>query len=146
MSDFKPVIKRHLSVPVLKFEIDKPRYLAITDKMHVGKAQKAKAGEKAKEPATLAACVNLETGEVGQIIVAAVIKGVFTDEYPNDFYVGKCFAITKLAPRPGKSYNQYTVAEIEDPRMQKPAAPVQPAAPAQPAAPVQPAFARGRRA
>jgi hypothetical protein len=107
--------KKLLTIPVLKLVQDQTRYVKITDAMHVGKPQKAKEGEKAKEPATLINCINLEDGAVCQVIVSAVVKSVLTDEYPGDAYVGKCFAITKLGRNPGKQYNQFNVEEIEDP-------------------------------
>lgn len=107
--------KKLLTVPVLKFKEGETRYVKITAAMHVGKPQKAKEGEKAKEPAILANCVNLEDGAVCQIIVSAMVKSVLTEEYPGDGYVGKCFAITKQGRNPGKQYNQFDIEEIEDP-------------------------------
>jgi|SRR5579862_2995416 hypothetical protein len=107
--------KRLLTIPVLKFVQGQARFVKITGAMHVGKPQKAKEGEKAKEPATLAPTVNLEDGSVCQIIVSSVVKSILTDEYPNDTYVGKFFKITKGERNPGKQYNQFEVEEIEDP-------------------------------
>ena len=113
MPEFKT--KKLLTVPVLKFVQDQARHIKVTEAMHIGKPQKAKEGEKPKEPATLANCVNLEDGAVCQIIVSAVLKSVWTDEYPGDSYVGKCFKITKRGRNPGKQYNQFDIEEIEDP-------------------------------
>jgi len=113
MPEFKT--KKLLTIPVLKFVQDTPRYVRITDPMHVGKPQKAKEGEKPKEPATLANAVNLEDGTICQVIVSAVMKSVWTDEYPDGAYVGKCFKITKRGRNPGKQYNQFDMEEIEDP-------------------------------
>jgi hypothetical protein len=107
--------KRLLTVPVLKLVQDQARYVKITEAMHLGKPQKAKEGEKAKEPATLANCVNLEDGSLCLIIVSAVVKSVLDDEYPNGTYVGLCFKITKRGRNPGKQYNQFDIEEIEDP-------------------------------
>ena len=107
--------KKLLTIPVLKFKEGETRYVKITEAMHVGKPQKAKEGEKAKEPAVLANCINLEDGAICQIIVSAVVKSVLTEEYPNDGYVGKCFAITKQGRNPGKQYNQFDIEEVEDP-------------------------------
>lgn len=107
--------KKLLTIPVLKFKEGEIRYVKITDAMHVGKPQKAKEGEKAKEPAVLANCINLEDGAICQIIVSAVVKSVLTEEYPNEGYVGKCFAITKQGRNPGKQYNQFDIEEVEDP-------------------------------
>jgi hypothetical protein len=115
MSNFKRV--RNLTLDVLKFVENEPRYVKITGPIFIGKEQKAKAGDddKKREPAHLAHCVNLEDGAECQIIVSAVVLSVMMDEYPNDGYVGKCFAITKKSRTPGKQYFPYGVEEIEDP-------------------------------
>jgi hypothetical protein len=112
---FVPKRKQLLTIPVLKFVQDQPRFVKITDAMHLGKEQPAKDGEKAKEPATLCNCVNLEDGAECQIILSAVVKSVLTDSFPDGSYVGKCFAITKRGRNPGKQYNQFDIEEIEDP-------------------------------
>jgi hypothetical protein len=109
------VVKKRLTIPLLKLTEGNTQYVKITAPMHLGKEQKAKDGEKKKEPAMLANCVNLQDGSECQIILSAVVKSVLEDEYPNSAYVGKCFAITKQGRAPGKSYNQFDVVEIEDP-------------------------------
>lgn len=106
-------IKRAITLPLLKFAIDVPVYVKITEPMFVGKEIKG-TGEKAKmEPATLANCINLETGEQCQIIIATVLKSIITEEFENESYVGKGFQIIKGAKASGKAYNPYTVAELE---------------------------------
>jgi hypothetical protein len=107
--------KRLLTIPVLKLTQDQPRHIRATGVMHIGKPQKAKEGEKAKDPATLLPCVNLEDSTICQIVVSAVVKSVLTDDYPGDTYVGLCFKITKRGRSVGKQYNQFDVEEIEDP-------------------------------
>jgi hypothetical protein len=107
--------KRLLTIPQLKLVEGHTRYVKMTGAMHLGKPQKPGPDGKVKEPATLAPCVNLEDGTECQIILSAVVKGVFEDEYPDNGYVGRCFAITKQGRAPGKAYNQFNVEEIEDP-------------------------------
>lgn len=107
--------KKLLTVPVLKFVQDSTRYVKITGEMHLGKEQAPDKDGKKKDPAMLANCVNLEDGTECQIIMSAVLKGVFTDNFEGSGYVGKCFAITKRGRNPGKAYNQYDVEEIVDP-------------------------------
>lgn len=115
MVEFKR--KRLLTRPVLKMEQDKTRYVKVECAMFVGKdIEKDKAaGDRKKEPATLVNVINLEDGTLAQIIVNAVVKSVFHDEYKDDSYVGKCFAITKRGRQPGKQYNPFDIEEIEDP-------------------------------
>jgi hypothetical protein len=111
--------KKLLTIPLLKLKEDETRYIKVTGAMYVGKEIKSKRANAnptaAREPATLVNAVNLETGEQCQVICSAVVKGVFEDNYPNDAYVGKCFALTKLARAAGKEYNGFKVEEIEDP-------------------------------
>lgn len=107
---------KNLTLDILKFVENEPRYVKITSAIHLGKEQKKKADDdKAREPAHLAPCINLEDGAECQIIVSAVVLSTLNDEYPNDSYVGKCFAIVKKNRTPGKQYFPYGVEEIEDP-------------------------------
>jgi hypothetical protein len=115
---FKKV--KNLTLDVLKFVENEPRYVKITGPIHLGKEQKKSRksddeDKKDREPAHLAQCINLEDGAECQIIVSAVVLSVLTDEYPNDGYVGKCFSITKKSRVAGKQYFPYGVEEIEDP-------------------------------
>lgn len=56
---------------------------------------------------------NLVTGEQNELIVPAVLLSELTDACPDDSYIGKCFAITKLPKREGKRYFPYRILEIE---------------------------------
>jgi hypothetical protein len=106
---------RNLTLDILKFVENEPRNVKITGLIHLGKEQKDKDETKKKAPAHLAPCINLDDGSECQIIVAAVVLSVLTDDYPNESYVGRCFEITKKARAEGKQYFPYGVAEIEDP-------------------------------
>lgn len=114
---FTPKRKKLLTRPILKFVKDEPRYIKFEGKIYVGKEMKPRAGEeKKKEPAHLADVTDLETGEPAQIIVNAVPMSVLMENYPSDAYVGKCFAITRQSRKEGKSYDPFSVEEIEDPQ------------------------------
>ncbi len=113
---FAPKRKKLLTRPVLKFVTDQARYVKIEGKIYIGKEMKQKAGDdKKKEPAHLADVIDLSTGELAQIIVNAVPLSVLNENYPNDAYVGLCFAITRQSRQPGKQYDSFKVEEIEDP-------------------------------
>ena len=134
MVDFVPKRKKLLTRPVLKWEVDKPKYLKIEAAMHIGKdikSRNAKEDDKKKEPATIVDVTDLQTGEPAQIIVNAVLKSVLTDEYPNDAYVGKCFSITKQARQQGKQYDPFKIEEIEDPAEEETAKAGEASAPSQ---------------
>ena len=106
-------VKRNITLPLIKPAIDTPVYIKIASPMFVGKAIQKAGDGKNMEPATLVNCVNLETGEEAQIIVPAVLKGIFEDEFPDEAYVGKAFQITKHAKVSGKQYHNFSVAELE---------------------------------
>lgn len=116
MAEFKFKKIRAVNRPLLKFKTDEPLYVKAEKPMYKGKeiaADKAKEGDKKKEPAMLLDVIDLTTGEEAQIILSAVVQSVLKEEYPSDKYVGKCFSMTKKGRAPGKSYDQYTVVEIE---------------------------------
>lgn len=108
-------VKKNLTPPLLKFSEGETRYIKVTSKVYIGKEMSTKAGEVKREPAHIVDCVNLETGEQSQIIVSAIVMSVWKDEYPNDAYVNKSFAITKEGRVPGKQYMRFRVEELEIP-------------------------------
>ena len=107
-------ISRRVTLPLFKIAAGTTLYIKCLAPMFIGKEVSNAKGstEKKKEPATLMNVINLETGEEGQIICGAVLKGIFTDEYADDGYVGLSFMI-EMHKVPGKDYNGYTVTEIE---------------------------------
>lgn len=108
--------KNLLTRTTFKLEVDKPSYFKLLAPMHVGQRRVARDGKPSdKEPPTLVNALNLETGEEGQIILAAVLKQEITENYSADSYVGKCFEICKQKRKEGKQYDPYFIAEIEDP-------------------------------
>lgn len=112
-SAFVPKVKRSLVLPLLNRGMKPGESLCveITGPIYEGRPQKgAKANEK---PADLAPCVNLETGEEGEIIVSAVVKSTLEDMFKNETYVGRWFMITKGEKKKGQRYFQYTIYELE---------------------------------
>jgi len=114
-----PAVKRHVVLPLIKPQIGRPVYIEVSGPMFDGKEIKDKKDPDTGEmvasmaKAKLVNCIALETGEVAQIIVPAVLLGIFEDEYPNDAYVGKRFMLTKQAKASGKRYHNFSVAELE---------------------------------
>lgn len=111
--------KRLLTRPTLKFQEGIPIYVKIEAPMFIGRDIVGRAPQsetaKKKEPATIANVIDLSVGEEAQIVCATIVKSTLTEEYPNDGYVGKCFAMTKMPKDSGKDYNKYKIEEIEDP-------------------------------
>lgn len=81
-------------------------------KIYTGKALDNPGPNGKMDPAELAEVVNLETGEIGLIIINTVLGKQFEENYPNAGYVGKSFAIT-MKDIPGKRYKQFTLFELE---------------------------------
>jgi hypothetical protein len=106
-------IVRNVTMPSLKLEIEKPYFVKVTGPYFTGKAQKPGKDGKAMEPATVLPIVNLETGEVAQLVMGAVLKGILDDSYPDDVYVGRAFRLVKHDKANGKRYFSYSVDEIE---------------------------------
>ncbi|MHB1097898.1 MAG: hypothetical protein ACYC3F_17200 [Gemmatimonadaceae bacterium] len=105
-------VKKHVTLPLFKWENNTPYYYRFDGPIAQGKPIKEKAGESKKEPAFLASVTNLATGEQGEIILGTVLRGILEDDYPEAAYVGKCFELVQKRIT-GKNYNSYGVTEIE---------------------------------
>jgi len=114
---FTPKRVKLLTRPLMRFAEGVPLYVFMESAIYIGKEMKADTTEdkKKKEPAHLAEVIDLATGEQAQIIVSAVPLSVFEESYKDHSYIGKCFAITKLARQAGKQYFGFSVEEIEAP-------------------------------
>ena len=115
---FKPEIIKHVTMPTLKLQPDVPAYVKITDPIFEGKTQPAKEGEAAKKPPMIFNVINLETGEVMQMVAGTVVQREILDNYPKDAYVGKCFMIVKGKKKGtgDRGYFTYEIAEIKEPK------------------------------
>jgi hypothetical protein len=124
-------VKRAITLPLVKPQIDTPIYVKIVAAMSIGKV----IGD--KDAAILCNVVNLETGEEAQLIIPSVLQGIFHDDFgaplygtkekggktvelegrakeaTPDSYVNLGFMITKHAKASGKQYNPYSVSELE---------------------------------
>lgn len=119
---FVPKVLKVITLPLLKLRPGSELFVKIVDKMYQADQQKnAKPDKDGKlpNPPMLVNVVNLETGELCQIIPGTILQDIFTDKYPNATYVNKGFWI-KVGEKKGggggrSSYNTYTVSEIEVP-------------------------------
>lgn len=111
-------VKRAVTLPAIVLKVaGDSRCLKITEPMHLSAALTNKGGEKkadAKEmePATVCAVTDIVTGEQGNFVVPAVVKGNLMEKYPDDAYVGLIFQITHNGKRAGKRYADFTVLEL----------------------------------
>lgn len=110
---FSPKIIKKVTMPLLKQQIDVPIFVRVDGAIYVGKELKGdKAGEK---PADIMHVTDLTSGEVMQYLVPSVVKSTLEEEYANEAYVGKCFALTKHNKKEGKRYFTFSIDEIENP-------------------------------
>lgn len=122
-SKFKRV--RAVTLPVLKLEKGKPRYVYMLGALHSGKKI-----DDQKEAATLIHAVDMETGEEGLIICPAIMVKELQENYPGESYVRKGFEVI-LTRVPEKRYNLVSLTEVAPPDDFTPptvAAPADPAA------------------
>lgn len=110
-ADFK--VKRQVTVPVLQFAPGQTIVFAVKSAIKQSNVSDGKMG-----PAQVCEVV-APNGSLRLLVVGKVLQGALTNGYPNDGYVGKWFAVTKLAERKrsaqGLEYSDYGVAEIEPP-------------------------------
>ncbi len=111
-------VVKHVTIPVIKFVESVPNFLTVTSPIHQGKALKGEAeaaaasGKKAKDPAMIMEVINALTGEIGLVVVGAILESTLIETYPENGYVGKTFQITKFAKKAGKEYNGYEIMEV----------------------------------
>ena len=106
---------RAVTLPLYKPTIDQEFYVRFNEVIVQAKDSRTDE-EKASgqnEPPMLANVTVLDTGEEMQLIIPAVLQAELSDNYENDGYVGKCFALTKLKKKDGKRYHNFSVIEIE---------------------------------
>lgn len=103
-------VAKQITMPVLKMEIDKLYALKITDALRVSTYK----GEKDEKPADICGVIDMTTGALHTFLVPAVVKKNIEDNYPDNSYIGKVFAVQKLPKRPGKRYFDFNIAEIEE--------------------------------
>lgn len=95
-------------------KITGPIYKGKEIKKADGTAEKNDAGAK-KEPPYLAPVLDMDDGDKQKdYIVNAVVRSNLEERYPDESYVGKCFAIIKGPKAPGKNYNQFAISEVAE--------------------------------
>jgi hypothetical protein len=114
-------VKKQVTLPTLKHDSGQTVLVRITDpfvsETSVEKKTVKVAGvdTEIEEEKTLhiARVTELQSGENFTYVLNAITHDNIVGAYPNDDYVGKCFAIQKLGTVQGKRYKDVKVVEIE---------------------------------
>ncbi len=107
-------VVRNVTMPSIKLELETEYFLKATGAYFEGRAQKQRGSDgEAMKPATVLPVVNVETGEVGQLVLGSVLKDLLDESYPNASYVDKAFRVVKHDKKAGKRYFTYSLDEIE---------------------------------
>lgn len=112
-------VKRQVTVPTLSMKENKdgalppPRFLQFMEAMHESTYVDPDPKKVKEKPATIAGVTDIETGEIYQFLVPAVVESQLTRDYPDDGYVGKVFRIACLGKRPGKRYRDFSIFEVD---------------------------------
>lgn len=119
-------VAKLVTLPVLKLETGKPRLLRINSPIEKSRYVDPKAGvDEAtgeKKRASICDVADLQTGELGRLVVATVIEKNLQEGYEGDAYVGRCFLIEKGLKRPDKRYIEYSIVEVNVPSSVTPVA------------------------
>lgn len=110
------VVKRIVTMPLIKFDVGVTRYVRFNSAIFLGKAIADADPSKSKAPPHMANVTDLATGEQGQIMLGAVLVRLLVEDYPDATYNGLSFAIRLNEQKRGRgaqNYNTYSLAEIE---------------------------------
>lgn len=114
-------VVRNVTLPFIIIPNDgTPSYIKFDTAIEADKStfservRKSKNGEgpATQEPMHLATVTNLQTGEVGRLVVHSVLESTLTEAYPDGSYVGKYFQIVK-SKTAGKRYFSFNIVEIK---------------------------------
>lgn len=103
--------KRAITLPLFKLSANQEYYFKVLAPIYTGKEI---AGSQMAAP-KLANVLDLETGELGQIIVGAVLFSSLTEAYEGEDYVGRCFEIVKIPADGNRRYALWNISEVEEP-------------------------------
>lgn len=111
---FTPIRKAAVTVQTLSMLKGKNYYLGFLEEIHLGEAIAASDGKPAKNPPNVARCVQLDTGEIVQALIPAVMASELAKAYPQGVR-GVCVDVLVLPPKDGKKYALCNIWEIEAP-------------------------------
>lgn len=99
---------RAVTLPVFKIDKGEERGFYFASPIFMGEKIDDKAAP------SMVNCADLESGEIGRLILPQVMETELRKGYPDQSYVGKCFAVL-LTRVPEKRYNIVQLSEIAPP-------------------------------
>lgn len=115
--------KKQLTFGVRKIANDETIFAEILSPIRVSAqkgGRKNEEGDKDMEPANIVEILEYtdqneiaNQGEIMVVIVNKVLGDTLQENYPDNSYVGKKFAIKKFGKAAGKRYNTFAISEIE---------------------------------
>jgi hypothetical protein len=124
-------IVRHVTLPQIKLPDDgSALYLRFEKAIETARQLEAMKTRRSKNattestetplpPPQVAEVTNLQTGELGQFIVNAVLESNLNESYPDEGYVKKCFSIKQLSLKKGRGGYSYKTFEILEIRLKE---------------------------
>jgi len=107
-------LKRRVTMPLLSWkEIGKPITFKSIDKYEFTAEKKTKKGETLPS-VPMMPVIDLQTGQEARLIVGALMLGLFEDDYKDNSYVGKSFALINHGKADKKRFNDIELVEIEE--------------------------------
>lgn len=111
---FVPVREKAITKQSLSMTKGRPYYLGLLSEVYLGQEVKAAPGQVAKNPPHLVDAVQLDTGELFQVICPAVMAEELAKAFPGGVK-GVCIEVTIIPPRDGKRYNLCNIFKIQAP-------------------------------
>jgi hypothetical protein len=103
-------VKRQVVLPLLSMHDGDKVFVKFNKAFYTGKVIE---GATIKKAADLCEVTDITTGQIMTMIVSKVLFSTMSEEYPKDSYVGKIFALERIAPKEGKKYPTFGVVEVE---------------------------------
>jgi len=104
---------QQVTIPTLKVGTDTPIYVKVVSAMTLSTTTRKNTDGTLQTPATVMRVVNLESGEMAQVVCPSVLVSNLNTHYPAESYVGKSFEIIAHAAKDGKRYRTVDVYEID---------------------------------
>lgn len=105
-------VVQQVNVPILKHDTDQVIGIKLEQPI---RHETSKRNDGSAGTIAVARVTELGSGQLFNLVLNAITASEFERAYPDNSYVGKCFAIKKLGVVAGKRYKDVQIVEIRDP-------------------------------